>query len=388
MINGNGIKRRVLLIDDEVNLAKMLSMLLETRGYEVKVAYTAAEALEQISSEVDLIILDLVLPDSHGFELCRQFKTTEKTRHIPIIMLSAHSLYEDKVQGLYLGADDFLPKPCEHEELVARMEAVLRRHSKERVAPYQSNEKEIINELRMILDESKITPHFQPIYLLEDKKFFGVEILTRPDTNTVLRDPEIFFRAAMQYGLYNELEILAWTLAIIGMAKSPQEEKLFFNCTPYFIESSQFRKVKTLFERHHIDPARVVMEITERSAVADFKMFFEHLQDYRSCGFQFAVDDVGGGYASLESLVEIQPGIVKIDRHIIKDLANNKYKQSIVKFIVAFSQENGILSIAEGIESPEELAAVKELGVTAGQGFYLGRPTSDVDWQKFLTPDF
>ena len=88
---------------------------------------------------------------------------------------------------------------------------------------------------------------------------------------------------------------------------------------------------------------------------------------------------MGGGYASLEAIVETKPEVVKIDRHIVVDLKTDSFKRSIVKFIVAFCKENKILSIAEGIESKEDLNTVIDLGVDAGQGYYLYRPTSQVD---------
>jgi len=91
--NGNNHKRRVLLIDDEKNLTKMLAMILETRGYLVDVANTATEGMAKVSAATDLIILDLVLPDMDGFKVCQKLKEEETTRHIPIIMLSAHSLH-------------------------------------------------------------------------------------------------------------------------------------------------------------------------------------------------------------------------------------------------------------------------------------------------------
>ena len=75
------------------------------------------------------------------------------------------------------------------------------------------------------------------------------------------------------------------------------------------------------------------------------------------------VDDVGGGYASLEAIVETKPEVVKIDRHIVKNIANDHYKRSVVRFMTAFCKENDIFCIAEGLENKEDLAVVKEIGV-------------------------
>lgn len=376
-------KKHVLIVDDEKNLTRMLCMLLETRGYDVDVAYTATEALQKISPETDIIILDLVLPDVSGFEVCRELKQSEKTCHIPIIMLSAHSLNEDKVEALYLGADDFLSKPCEHEELFARIEAVTRRGRNGAVPIVKEGPRAVICELRKILDDASIVPYFQPIYTFHPFRLYGVEILTRPAETHTFANPEALFEAALQYGLYSELEILSWSVALSSLAKHVHNEKIFLNCNPYFIESSQFLRVKAMLDKNNIIPENVILEITERSAITDFKLFYEQLHNYRDYGFSFAVDDVGGGYASLESIIETKPEVVKIDHHITRAVHRDTYKQSIIKFIVSFCQENNILSIAEGIERYEEYATVLELGVDAGQGYFLCRPTHKICMEDF-----
>jgi len=362
----------------------MLCMLLETRGFTVEIAYTAEEALQKASPEYDVIILDLVLPDLSGFDVCRELKQRDRTSHIPIIMLSAHCLNEDKVEALYLGADDFLSKPCEHEELFARMEAVMRR-GKRFKAPTDvtSAPKTVICELRKILDDALIIPHFQPIYLLDPFRLYGIEILTRPAQSQIFKTPETLFAAALQYGLYAELEILSWSIALSALSKYIRNEKIFLNCNPYFIESAQFLRVKAMLEKNGISPHNVILEITERSAITDFKLFYDQLHNYREYGFQFAVDDVGGGYASLESIIETKPEVVKIDHHIVKGVKDDSYKQSIVKFIVSFARENNIFSIGEGIEDKVDLQALHQMGVTAGQGFYLYPPTDAIDIQDF-----
>jgi len=363
----------------------MLSMLLETRGYMVKVASSGEEAFNLVSDSTDLILLDLILPDQDGFDICRRFKETTNTRKIPIIILSARMLSGDVIEGLYLGADDYLTKPFECEELVARMEAVIRRGSIV-AEEHPPGEQEIIDELRKIIDHRLITPFFQPIYLLEPFKIYGYEALTRPHTLTMLTNPEVLFQAALRYGFYESLEFIAWRKAIEYAVMKIKEEKLFLNCNPYLVESPKFVTVQSIFSENNINPEQMVLEITERSAITDFKVFYEHLKKYRDKGFKFAIDDVGGGFASLESVVETSPEFLKIDRHIITELHNNRFKKSIVKFIVDFCNENNIMSIAEGVETKEEYKAVKDLGVDAIQGFYLHKPSAYIDTNK-MTED-
>lgn len=380
MLKGNASKKRILLVDDDRAVSQMLTMLLETRGYEVQNAFCGAEALDKAGETTDLILLDLILPDEEGFDVCRKLKEQPKTSNVPIIILSARVLSGDIVEGLYLGADDYLTKPFEYEELVARMEAVMRRGSLfHNGAKKNDGDDEVVRELRKIVSEERITPFYQPIFLLKPFKLFGLEALCRPDTDTMLANPELLFKAAIKYGCYQDLELLSWKKAITYASECLQNEFLFLNCNPYLIEGPKFLSIKSLFEDCGFSIANVVLEITERSEVGDFKEFYTQLGRFREQGFKFAVDDVGGGYASLESIVETKPEVVKIDRHIIHNLDSDPYKRSIVKFVVSFCRENNIFSIAEGIETKEDLQKVIEIGVDAAQGYYLCKPKPDIN---------
>jgi len=119
------MKGRILVIDDDLNIADLIRLYLEKEMYEVKTAYSGRSALEAFHSWApDLVILDIMLPEIDGYELCKQIR---KVSRIPIIMLTARGETFDKVLGLELGADDYLVKPFEPKELTARVKAVLRR---------------------------------------------------------------------------------------------------------------------------------------------------------------------------------------------------------------------------------------------------------------------
>jgi DNA-binding response OmpR family regulator len=116
---------RVLVVDDEPNIVELARMYLEKEGYRVETASDGATALEHIQTrEPALIVLDLMLPELDGFEVCRR---TRAKSDVPIIMLTARDEDVDKIVGLELGADDYLTKPFNPRELVARVKAILRR---------------------------------------------------------------------------------------------------------------------------------------------------------------------------------------------------------------------------------------------------------------------
>jgi len=368
-------KKKILLVDDDQSATESLSALFETRGYDVTVANSGQEALKKVSNSTDLVLLDIALPDQEGFQLCRKLKENEKTSDVNIIILTGRLMTCDIVEGLYLGADDYLTKPFEFEELIARMEAVMRRRSIFNSGRFASREEnDVIMELRRIIDNELVIPYFQPIFLLNPLVLYGFESLSRPQTQSVLSAPDLLFKAAIQFGVYQDLELLAWKKALEYASEHIDGRKLFFNCNPYLIEGAKFSVIKALFEDNKVDISDVYLEITERSAITNFKAFYENLGLYRDHGFKFAIDDVGGGYASLEAIVEIRPEVVKIDRHIVHQLSGDSLRFGIVKFIVSFCKEHGILSIAEGIETKKDFETVKELGIDAGQGFYFSRP--------------
>ena len=122
------VKQKVLIVDDDENIAELISLYLEKEQYDTETAGDGEEALKIIEVyNPDLILLDIMLPGMDGYEVCQQVR---KTRDTPVIMLSAKGEVFDKVLGLKMGADDYIVKPFEVAELIARVEVVLRRYNK------------------------------------------------------------------------------------------------------------------------------------------------------------------------------------------------------------------------------------------------------------------
>jgi two-component system, OmpR family, phosphate regulon response regulator PhoB len=118
----------VLIVDDEKDLVTLLDFNLRQAGYETGTALTGGEALSQVRRRVpDLVLLDLMLPDLSGTEVCRQIKGDPRTSHVPVVMLTAKGEELDRVVGFELGADDYVVKPFSMRELMLRVRAVLRR---------------------------------------------------------------------------------------------------------------------------------------------------------------------------------------------------------------------------------------------------------------------
>ncbi len=136
-----GNKQKILIVDDDENIAELISLYMTKECFETKIAYDGESALQEISGfSPDLILLDLMLPGIDGYQVCREVRQKSQT---PIIMLSAKGEVFDKVLGLELGADDYLEKPFDTKELVARVKAVLRRYKASAPPAPVSNAKQV-----------------------------------------------------------------------------------------------------------------------------------------------------------------------------------------------------------------------------------------------------
>ncbi|MFW5691866.1 MAG: response regulator [Chloroflexota bacterium] len=124
---------KILVVDDDVDSLKLIGLMLQRHGYEVSAASAGNQALVKANTEQpDLIILDVMMPDMNGYEVCRRLRANEQTSSIPIIMFTAKTLIDDKVAGFEAGADDYLTKPTHPAELASRVKSILQRSNAKR----------------------------------------------------------------------------------------------------------------------------------------------------------------------------------------------------------------------------------------------------------------
>lgn len=134
---------KILVVDDDLESVKLIGLMLERRGYEIAAARSGTQALEKVQSEnPDLVILDIMMPDMEGYEVCRRLRANPATATLPVIMFTAKTTVDDKVAGFQAGADDYLTKPVHPEELISRVETVLLRSARRQAtAPPQMRAK-------------------------------------------------------------------------------------------------------------------------------------------------------------------------------------------------------------------------------------------------------
>lgn len=147
------------------------------------------------------------------------------------------------------------------------------------------------------------------------------------------------------------------------------------------IHDPEFRGayLEELFEDIKIKPENVVFEINEKLAIDNYDLFRSALKDYRDIGIVHASDDIGSGYADLERILELNPGYMKVDISMVRDIDKSYIKQQMVKAMVSLAKSLGSLIIAEGIETVAEYKKLKELEVSYGQGYLFGKPSEKLE---------
>ncbi len=227
-----------------------------------------------------------------------------------------------------------------------------------------------------IIREQRVYPVYQPIVSLQRDAGFGFEALTRIEPGEAFDSPLPLFKFADEEGEHYALDRLARAKAIADSGIAGSDMKLFINVTARIMDDPHFISGQTLvlLERFGLSPRNVVFELTERTSIEDFGAAKKILDHYRSQGYQIAIDDVGAGYSSLQSIVELRPDYLKIDRSLVEHIHQDEMKQHLMSTFVQLASRMSIEVIAEGIERQEELETVRNMGVHYGQGYLLGRP--------------
>jgi diguanylate cyclase (GGDEF)-like protein len=217
---------------------------------------------------------------------------------------------------------------------------------------------------------------FQPIVRLTDHKVLGYEALARvPGLRDPLDGVEDVFALAHRRGVTKEVDWICRRIAISAASALPPNDPLFLNVSAAMLLDPlhPVDHMLLLARWAQRDPETMVLEITERESIADKQRLRFVLASYREHGFQFALDDIGEGHSTLELLAAAVPEFVKVAKSITQD-CRERGPRAVIEATVAYARSSGSCVIAEGIEDEATADQLKELGVVAGQGYWLGRP--------------
>jgi len=231
-----------------------------------------------------------------------------------------------------------------------------------------------------MLAEQRLVSHFQPIVHARDtRNVFAFEALMRGvDREGKLVSPLRIMEMARKAELLYQVDLAARTTAIRESVKHGLHSPIFINFTPTAIYDPSFclRTTVQAVREAGLTPADVVFEVIESDQVADVKHLLNIITYYRERGFRVALDDLGSGYSSLNLIHQLKPDIVKLDMELIRNVHLDTYKAAITEKLLQLAQQIGVQTIAEGIETVEELRWVRERGVDFVQGYLIAKPAA------------
>jgi EAL domain-containing protein (putative c-di-GMP-specific phosphodiesterase class I) len=227
-----------------------------------------------------------------------------------------------------------------------------------------------------ILTTKALRPVYQPIFSMTTGHPVGYEGLVRPADGAPFSDASSLFAAAEAADRTVELDLVCLEIVAAGVHLPDSEAYISVNLSPRTLESHLFHpgELKAIFHRNGIPLERVVLELTEREQVEDLDQLRKNVEACRRVGMRLAADDVGAGNAGLRLLSEIHFDIVKIDLSLVQGGMMHDPSHGVLRAIQELATQWQASVVAEGVETAAQLAVVRNLGMSAGQGYLLGRP--------------
>ncbi|MBK9034137.1 MAG: EAL domain-containing protein [Myxococcales bacterium] len=286
---------------------------------------------------------------------------------------SVRELLRDEPR-VHVGSARVLSNPMlRHERLVARLvseAASAARLARERGA---LRDKAVLQDI--ILGDALVAV-YQPIVSIETGEIFGHEALTRGPRGTRMESPATLFAVADEVDLTFELDRACFRGALRRAVGLEPIHRLFVNLLPLSFYDASFieLEVSHLLAAATLTPAHIVFEISERLAIENFAAFRRALAIYTSMGFGVAIDDVGTRHSNLETVMALRPHFIKISDVLTRGVARSTVKREMLRSLAHIADAIDAVIVAEGIETIDDLVALRELGIRYGQGFYMARP--------------
>ena len=369
---------RVLVVDDESELVDMYARVLRESGYTAVTAGNGQEALERVKSQdFDAIISDINMPGMDGVRLLRAVR--ERDLDVPVVLVTGKPSLDSAVQAVEYGALKYLTKPIDIDGFLAAVGHAVRLH---RMARLKREALALMGTVGKNLGDragleaafaralGSLAMAYQPIVRWSRKKVFANEALLR-SAEPALSRPDDLLDAAERLGALPELGRAIRASVAATMVEHPDAPQVFVNLHPLDLEDAQlFDQMQPLSRI----ASRVVLEITERAALDRVKDVQPRILTLREMGYRIALDDLGAGYAGLNSFAQLQPDVVKLDMSLVRDVNREPTKFRLVRSMVKLCGELGMLVVAEGIENERERDSLLEAGCDLLQGYLFARP--------------
>ena len=375
--NAGAIK--VLLVDDDETVLRDYGRLLRSFGYSVDCAADGRAALEQLEGEGhDVVVSDLKMPGMGGLEFLREVRGRDLD--IPVVLVTGAPDIASALEAIEYGAFRYLMKPVDRDQLGQVVEKAAHLHALARLkraalALSGADTLELGDraslEARFGKALDTLWVAFQPIVNWPRRTVFGYEALVRCAEPSIAH-PGALFDAAERLERMFDLGRAIRRLVTEAVKDAPPEAVIFVNVHAGELVdpelSSELAPLSSVAER-------VVLEITERSALDRVPGVLARVAELRRRGFRIAVDDLGAGYAGLSSFTQLDPEFVKLDMSLVRDVHVQARKRSVVRAMTSLCRNDlGVQVISEGVEVPEERDTLELDGCELLQGYLFARP--------------
>jgi EAL domain-containing protein (putative c-di-GMP-specific phosphodiesterase class I)/ActR/RegA family two-component response regulator len=371
---------RLLVVEDNPTMLKLFGTALSQTN-DVVLTASGAEATEALYGlPFDAIITDIMLPDFDGIELLKIIRSSDLD--VPVIIVTGHPSVETAARAMELGALRYLVKPVDVVALdsVVRQVTAMGRVARAKrqlhaiLEPPQSAPSFLGDRAGLMVSYERalesLSLAFQPIFKTRTGQLVAYEALMRSSEET-MPTPTAVLDAAERLGDLIELGRTIRGLAASALARLPPSIVLYVNVHVAELgDEHLYADASPLSEYAE----RVVLEITERATVESVRGLGERARRLRGLGFRLAVDDLGAGYAGLNTIAQLEPDVVKIDMGLVRNLHTAPMKRTVISSVMGLAREMGSRVVAEGVETGAERHALEELSVDLLQGYLLGRP--------------
>jgi diguanylate cyclase (GGDEF)-like protein len=231
------------------------------------------------------------------------------------------------------------------------------------------------DRIPQLVESRGIESVYQPIFNLSDLSVFGYEALARPTDDPECDSVQGMFETARRIGFLRDLDWVCRRAAMEGGSDASRDMPLFVNVSASALLDPvhDVDQLLMLARWARRSSAQVILEITEPQEARDLERLREVIRSYREIGFRFAIDDVGEGHSTIELLVATNPEYIKLAGSL-SIRAGTDASRSAIEAIMTFARAQGTAVVAEGVETEAQLVCLRELGVSLGQGYLLGRP--------------
>ena len=384
---------RLHILDDEIDICRYVSSVAEQLGFIANYDVSPARFIEHYPADIDVLVLDLYMPDIDGIELLRFLVDNTHTppRYLilisggdEVVLKSAQRLAEE----LGLNILSVLSKPVRKHVLEAELNKALQL-GESTVPLRNSNSTPTLAELKTAIAEGHIDVAFQPQVLCCNQKVVAVEALARWDNPRVgAVEPLTFVTMAEQEGLIAELDHLMMRKAISWLSlfqRYDENLRLSLNMSAHTVSDLSLPElVLGQLEKYAVTPESLSIEVTETALMRDLIKSLDNLTRLRMKGIQLSIDDFGTGYSSMLQLVRIPFSELKIDGSFVEGGVHDRECKAVVNASVMLAKELGMSVVAEKVSNADVLSLAKDLGCDLAQGYFTGRPIPPEDVIQLL----